>query len=263
MAFAADLLSRVEDASLNASAVPQQRWIDGWLVRYGPVQARRARSVQPLADGRLPLADKLALAAEVYAEAGLPMHLRITPFARPEGLDTALEALGWAAIDPTWVMVRTLEDHPTSPTPETPTARVGSALAAVDHATFAEVVGAFRDSPPSARQAHAQRLQHSPTPYRGYVLYDDGRRSPLACAQFAREGRLVGLYDVFTAPGARGRGWASLLCERLLATAAAEGARIAYLQVSADNEVARRLYRRLGFADAYGYHYRVPPSQAG
>ena len=60
--FDAALLSRVEDAGLNASAPPQQRWLDGWLVRFSPGKAKRARCVNAVAAGRLPLDEKLARA---------------------------------------------------------------------------------------------------------------------------------------------------------------------------------------------------------
>src|SRR5437762_3978385 len=92
--FHADLLARVEDAGLNASAPPQQRLIDGWLVRFSPGKAKRARCVNAVAAGRLRLADKLALCEQVYAAAGLPMFVRITPFSEPHGLDLALAGLG-------------------------------------------------------------------------------------------------------------------------------------------------------------------------
>jgi GNAT superfamily N-acetyltransferase len=78
----------------------------------------------------------------------------------------------------------------------------------------------------------------------------------LACGQFAREADLVGLYDIFTAPLARGQGLATALCARLLAQANHQGARTAYLQVDAANGAARQVYTRLGFQDAYSYHYR-------
>ena len=101
----AALLSRIEDAGLNASAPPQQRWLDGWLVRFSPGKAKRARCVNAVAAGRLSLAKKLELAGALYAEAGLPLLIRITPFSLPEGLDEALEALGMGRLDDTRVMV--------------------------------------------------------------------------------------------------------------------------------------------------------------
>jgi ribosomal protein S18 acetylase RimI-like enzyme len=76
------------------------------------------------------------------------------------------------------------------------------------------------------------------------------------------EGDVAGIYDVFTADAARGRGHAERVCRHLLAFAAAQGATVGYLQVDAANEVARRIYHRLGFADGYSYHYRTPADGA-
>ncbi|GAB4034935.1 MAG: GNAT family N-acetyltransferase [Rubrivivax sp.] len=241
------LLSRIEDAGLNASAPAEQRWLDGWLLRFSPGKAKRARCINAVAEGRLPLDERLALAAEAYREAGLPLILRITPFTRPAGLEDAVAALGWRSLDDTRVMVCRDFSATTAPDlhPEP-----------ADAATYAEVVGALRGSPAAQRAAHARRLQTSPVPYRGYVVREGAR--VLACGQFAREAELVGLYDVFVAPEARGRGLARRLCTWLLAQAAGEGARHAYLQVEGDNTPARAVYHRLGFTDAYAYHYRTP-----
>src|SRR3982751_5609004 len=92
--FPVDLLVRVEEAGLNASAPPQQRLVDGWLVRFSPGKAKRARCVNAVAPGRLPLGRKLGLCQQVYDEAGLPLIVRITPFSQPATLDAALERLG-------------------------------------------------------------------------------------------------------------------------------------------------------------------------
>jgi ribosomal protein S18 acetylase RimI-like enzyme len=105
------------------------------------------------------------------------------------------------------------------------------------------------------RSAHAERLSASPVPFQGFVMR--GEEGVLACAQFALEGTLVGLYDVFTASTVRGQGVASALCRSLLLRAAEAGARIGYLQVEHDNAGARAIYHRLGFVDAYGYRYRT------
>lgn len=253
--FDAQLLSRIEDAGLNASAPAQQRWLDGWLVRFSPGKAKRARCINAVAAGRLDLTDKLRQAAEVYRDAGLPLIVRVTPFSSPADLDDILAGLGLARFDDTRVMVRPIEDL--APPPEAP----DLPLAEVTPEDYAACVGALRGSAADQIAAHAERLRQSPVRYQGFVVRRDG--GVVACGQFAREGDLVGLYDVFTAPAARNQGLSGALCHRLLALAARQGARVAYLQVDADNHAARSVYRRLGFTDAYAYHYRsVDPSGA-
>ncbi len=245
----ADLLARIEDASLNASAPPQQLWLDGWLVRLCPGEAKRARSVNPVAIGRRPLAEKLAETEALYREAGLPLILRLTPFTQPADIDHQLAAQGFQAFDRSWVMVRRLD--PSAPLAP---ARPELTLSAVSPQEFSETVGSWHGTPSEHRQAHVRRLLGSPVPYTGFVVRREGEA--LACGQFTVEGELAGLYDVFTAPAARGQGVARWLCARLLDEALARGARTAYLQVDAENAAARAVYHRLGFADGYTYHYR-------
>jgi GNAT superfamily N-acetyltransferase len=249
------LLSRIEDASLNASAPRQQRWMDGWIIRTSPGKARRARCINAVAAGRLPLQRKLDLAAAVFREAGLPMVVRITRFTLPSDLDAELAARGWSEVDDTRVMVRTgLIAETPAPLP------AGTQWVPLDAAEYAHVVGSLRGSPAGQIQAHAERLMLSPVPYRGYAIRRVADGVVLACGQFAREAELVGLYDVFTRDSERGKGLAGLLCKRLLSLAAMESAEVAYLQTEAENHAARRVYQRLGFADAYHYRYRQPPA---
>ena len=254
--FPLTLLSRVEDAGIHASAPPQQRWVDGWLLRLSPGKAKRARCIQAVADGHLPVDQRLAICAALLAEAGLPLVVRITPFSRPQGLDAILAAKGYRRLDDTRVMVATQLPAQVEALP------AGWHLEPVGHAGFAEAVGRLRGSPAGQRVAQAERLAASPVPYQGWVLRQAGHPEVLACGQTAIEGDLVGLYDVFTDPALRGQGLARRLCAALLQTARASGAHQAYLQVEADNLPARAIYHRLGFVDAYGYHYRTHDADA-
>lgn len=243
-------LSRIEDAGLNASAPPQQLWLDGWLVRLCPGKAKRARCINALAPGLVPLADKLAQARALYDAAGLPLVFRVTPFAQPSDLDDSLARLGLQRFDDTLVLAAELASMDLAL--DLP---AGVSLEPCPAANYARIVGDLRGTPADQQQAHAQRMSRSPVPYSGWVLRNAGGEV-LACGQFAREASQVGLYDVFTAPAARNQGLSRMLCAALLRQAATEGARTAYLQVDADNARALRVYRRLGFADGYRYHYR-------
>ncbi|HEX6703978.1 MAG TPA: GNAT family N-acetyltransferase [Albitalea sp.] len=253
--FGPSLLARIEEAGLNASAPPQQRLVDGWLLRFSPGKAKRARCINAISPGRLPIAEKLALCQPVFDEAGLPLIVRITPFSQPAELDTQLERLGMHLLDDTRVMVRAdLAGHRAPPLP------AGMTLAPVGHEAFAQTIGMLRGSSLAQRQAHGQRLVLSPVPFTAHVIRREGK--VVACGQVATEGALVGLYDVFTEPAFRGQGLAQLLCSHLIEKAMARGATTAYLQVEGDNHAARAAYHRLGFADAYAYHYRTPDPAA-
>lgn len=250
-AFDRVLLSRVDDACINACTPSRQRWLDGWLVRFSPEKARRARCVHTLAPGLLGFEAKLALCESIYREAGLPIHFRVTPFSQPGGVDLQLAAAGLHFSAETSVMVLRL-------------GRAGAVLAngahveALEPSSFAELVGTWRGSPAQERNAQATRLVQSPVPCSRFLLRDaDG--ASVACGQVAIEGELIGLYDVHTAEAYRGRGLARALCGWLLGFGAQKGATIGYLQVEIGNEAALRLYRSLGFVDAYHYHYRARP----
>jgi ribosomal protein S18 acetylase RimI-like enzyme len=247
-------IARFEDAGLNASAPPEQRMLDGWLLRFSPGKAKRARCVNALAAGTLPLAEKLALCEQAYAEAALPTLVRITPLSEPPQLDELLAATGWHSFDDTRVMVLPdLNALGASPPG-------GGTLQPVPGERFAHAVGALRGSPIAQREAHAERLRSARVPHRGFLVQRDGET--LACGQYVIESGIVGLYDVFTTPRERGRGIGRELCNALLVRARDEGAHSAYLQVDAGNDAARAVYRRLGFADAYAYHYRARDPRA-
>ena len=248
--FDAALLARIEDAGINASAPPEQRWIDGWLVRFSPGKAKRARCIQAVAPGRLSVAEKLARCLPVYANAGLRPYVRVTPFSEPTGVDHDLAQLGWERIDDTRVMVAPSLPAP-SPLPG------GFRVEPAHLGAFTHWVGTARGSTAAEEAAHARRVAASPVPYTALLVRDD-RGSAVAGGQVVVEGDVAGLYDVFSHEAHRGRGLAQALCSALLQLAREAGASVGYLQVDASNEVARRLYRRLGFADAYAYHYRTP-----
>ncbi|MGM9482188.1 GNAT family N-acetyltransferase [Roseateles sp. NT4] len=242
------LALRAERAGLDASAPPQQADIDGWLIRLSPGKAKRSRCINALRQGTLPLDELLARCQQAYDAAGLPLAVRVTPWSQPADLDAHLAAKGWSAFDAADVMVMATLAPETAPV----------ALQALDAAAYARLVGGLRGSSDTAIAAHAERIANAPVTYQGFALNDAGG-ALLACGQMVVDRDIVGLYDIFSAVPRQGH--AERLCRALLALAHDQGARQAYLQVGSDNEVAKRLYARMGFVFAYRYHYRSPEAE--
>lgn len=240
---------RIEEAGLNALQTQRQLFYDGWLLRVSPGSAKRARSVSACFGSTLPLADKIAHCERVYGERELPALFRITPFDQPRDLDGALAARGYLAFDRSLVQAVELVGA-TLPAHDVP----GVALVEPSVDAFVDAVGTLRGASPGQREAHRERLRHSALDGRLLVALEDGE--PVAAGKSAREGEIVGLFDVVTAEGARGRGIATALVARLLARAWDRGARYAYLQVESGNAPALAAYRKFGFETLYEYHYR-------
>jgi len=243
---------RIEEAGLNALQTQRQLFYDGWVLRVSPGKAKRARSVNAHFGSTLPLEQKFAHCESVFAQHGLPILFRMTPFDLPPGLEDALAARGYVAFDETLVQARALESAP-----DVPECGPGIALSAPDAPAFVDAVAALRESTPQQRDAHLERLAHSPLGKRFVVVRDAER--VVCTAQVAVEDEFAGIYDVVTAEDARGRGHATLACAWLTSWAWQHGAHAAYLQVSADNAPALAIYRKLGFATLYTYHYRGMP----
>jgi ribosomal protein S18 acetylase RimI-like enzyme len=241
----------LEDAGLTSSQPPQQAIYDGWLLRYSPGKAKRARSVNAIAGGRLALEEKLAAVAAFYRRAGLPCLYRVTPFSQPARLDRALADSGYVALDESRVMA--VEPGAVVAVVAPPCTPVQ-----LEPADFADAVGALRGTPPQVTAAERERISQCPLPS-VCLLLRDGQR-PLACGSVVIDGDRAGIFNMVTDAAERSRGLATALVARLLQHAAEAGARFAYLQVDAANEPARHLYGKFGFRDRYAYWYRAAPA---
>jgi GNAT superfamily N-acetyltransferase len=247
--------ARLEDAGLSSSQPSQQSIYDGWLLRYSPGKAKRARSVNAIGAGCIPLDAKLAAVGAFYRRVGLPCLYRITPFSQPADLDRALDAAGYVAREETrvmWLDAMAFE-------------RVaGSTVVTLDSvatAEFAAVASVLRGSPPTEADAESQRITGCALPSHSLVARDGV--AEIACGQIVIDGDCAGLFNMVTAVEHRGRGLATAIVAALLERGTQAGARIAYLQVDAANAPARHVYRKLGFRDRYVYWYRAATAEVG
>ena len=243
------LAARIEDASLSVLQPAEQSFFDGWLLRYSPGKAKRARSINSIGAGVLPFSQKLSHCLAFYRRHRLPCLFRITPFSQPRGVDAELSAAGFGAHQDTRVMSVALEQ--TSHGAILPTAQ------SVDAARFADVFCTLHGIDPA--QARAERDRYIRASNRSAFVVHCAGDAPIACGSIAIEGTLAGIFGMVTHPEHRGRGIASAIVAKLLDDARAAGAETAYLQVEADNTAARHAYSKFGFEDCYAYWYRALP----
>jgi GNAT superfamily N-acetyltransferase len=248
-----DDIRRIEELSLNAWPALRQWVHDGWILRFANGYTGRANSVQVLYDGTLGARRKIRFCEEAYARQGIPLLFKMTPAARPEGLDALLEGLGFRAFNYTSVQVRDLG------TSDSAEVEIKDLILSdrVDNgwlATFAR----FRSLP--ARHVPTLRaMVEAITPPSCFaVLRESGE--PVACGLGVIEGEWVGVFDVATREDRRRRGYATRLVRSITDWARRNGATRAYLQVMRDNQPAMRLYDKLAFREAYGYWYRAKKS---
>ena len=230
--------------------------IDGWNVGLSPGIAKRSRCINVFHPSARPFAVNLAETQAAFAKADLPCIFRITPFVFDAALDARLEALGYVKFDSALVMVLELSRLQLAhlrPTAATFRQQNDFALAAVWAAemrgdTAREIAGLASRWCLSVAEVSA-------------IFAFDQAGDRVAQSVSIRETDHIGIFDVRTAATQLNRGYATALIAAQLSSARDNGARIAYLQVRADNP-ARRIYERFGFRGTYDYWYRALPNDA-
>jgi ribosomal protein S18 acetylase RimI-like enzyme len=217
--------------------------VPGWVIRVSGGPTKRVNSANPMAAGAR-LVDVRATADRLYRDRGLPPRYRLTPLAEPDA-DMILADEGHARIDDSRTMTTRL-----SPGVIDPDVTIAPAADAIWLDGLAAALGW------SAAQRDGHAALVSRVARMGVAtLFDDGEPVGWGIAGFG-DGRAC-LYDIALAADRRGQGLGQRLVGAILAWVAAQGAGEALLQVLDTNEPARRLYRSLGFVDAYPYHYRI------
>jgi ribosomal protein S18 acetylase RimI-like enzyme len=237
----------IEERAFNAWPALQTVLCDGWLFRFAEGYTKRANSANALVPADRPFEVIRATAAALYAAHGLPLIFRLSPLAREE-CDAALDDAGFRRVDETLVMTALLG----AAAPD-PAVSIRTAPDPAWSEGFADANGVLA----AKRRTHERMLACIRVPAAYAELAERGERVAYGLA--VAERGMVGLFDVVTLPAARRRGAARRLVAALLDWGRSQGATAAYLQVVASNVLALALYDRLGFSEAYRYHYRVAP----
>ncbi len=248
-----ELVAEVEEVAAGAWPAAIVRMVDGWRLRATPgVEVRRSNSVLPNGGGEMDLDAKLAAVDQFCVEHGIPVRYQVSAAAMPPELDRLLAARGLEVEMEVDVQVAELavlavksRQRNTSararlePSPSEPW------LDAMLGVTARGERGVFRD-------AILDRI-HRPVRYASVL--NEGR--VMAVGMGVVVGEWLGIFSMATRPEARRRGYATAVLRALAEAGSELGASRSFLQTERSNGASHALYEGLGFATAYGYHYRT------
>jgi N-acetylglutamate synthase len=238
-----NLVRRLEAAAVRSwPATVQRLTSDGWLLRATPGldRGRSNNALTPcraLAPAEIPLAiDRVRSFAREHS---IGPGIQVSPTSLHSDLQAELDRQGWGIQWPTLVL--------TGPAClESPS---GPALTVADHATPAWLRAWALCEPGRDVSAHARTVFEL---LRGRAAF--ARIGAEAVGILVEADGLAGMFCLAVDPSRRRGGLGTALVRGLLSRAQA---RLAYLQVEEGNHAARRLYGRLGFAEAYRYSHRT------
>lgn len=230
--------------------------LDGWTLRADAGFTRRANSVLPLRQLRIPLDEALGTASAWYAERGLPLQLQVPTEAR-RLLDAELGERGWAFHAETRVYAADLASL-----------RAGADDADVDAGPTVAIteepddgwLALYRGGAGQAAPARALLTRHDTVAFASVRL--DGQVVAVARGTVDPDpgGAWLGVMAVEVDPHYRRQGLAARVTAELWRWGARHGAQRSYLSVLAANTAATALYEKLGYWHHHDYRYRSEPA---
>jgi ribosomal protein S18 acetylase RimI-like enzyme len=240
---------RIEAACLSAWPAIGVAHDGAWLWRFAHGYSKRSNSFQSLDPADIEDAEaRILRLADLSRRHAVEPVFRVTPLAGAPVVET-LDRMGWAAFDESAVLAMELGGRAFDP---------GAEIRAFDPADprWCRVQATLGGASPQDAETMKTLYGLIAPEAKGLVVYDRG--TPAAAALAVNAGGIGVYLNVVTDRARRRRGHGAAAMRAALDWTARSGASIAAIQVQADNEPALALYRSLGFAERYRYHYRSP-----
>jgi len=246
-----NVITTLEEFSLNAWASLQTLAYDGWIIRFADGYTKRANSINPLYPSGMDLEKKIHFCESLYREKKLPVVFKMTPAVHPNDLDERLHRDGYQKNSPTSVQIfdLSLKDL-----------QVESSGVEIQEKLSEEWLENYcsMNAVSVSNKNTLRKILNNIVPRCCFVSikYDD---KVVACGLGVLQSGYIGLFDIVTDKSFRNRGYGQQVVKGILVWGKQNNAKTAYLQVMLDNTPALRLYSKIGFSEQYQYWYRIKP----
>ncbi|HRE21424.1 MAG TPA: GNAT family N-acetyltransferase [Rhabdaerophilum sp.] len=243
-----DDVAACEERLMNCWPSHQTVMLGDWLCRFAKGYSGRANSACSFRPGAAMGELEIAVVERLYVDAGLPPSFRFSPLINAR-FRARVEALGYRPDDASVGMIGAAFSDPVSE---------DLRLEATPSPAWLE--GACRWQQPSKRDpAHLLGIVGNiRVPTRFATLFADD--VPVAYGLISHDRGMAEFGAVMVDPARRGNGLGRKLVSGMIGWAHNDGAARIFLQAAIDNDVARGLYRSLGFRDLYTAAYWRRPT---
>ena len=241
-----DRIRFLEEIASNGHVALKIMQYDGWLMRFANGFTGRANSISLLYPSTKPIEEKVSYCEECYAKQGQPALFKLTD--GDKDFSDFLTSRGYQIVTPTDVMV--IDDL----------SSVGN-KSLFEDCIFSSIPDEWLPSffeyenitDEKKQETFRQILSKALVQTIYCSVIHEGK--VVASAGAAIEHGYALIQYVIVSEAARGKGIGEKLCRALIAKAKESGAHHAYLQVLQSNEIAKNLYKKLGFKKEYSYCY--------
>lgn len=248
-----DSIRALEEMSFRGWPALETERYDGWVLRYANGYTGRANSISPLHSSSLDLDEKLAYCDAWFTERNFKSVFRLNPAMQPAELDARLESDGHRRYNDSYVMLAELNAADLAAIAIPAEARFETESALTEG--WLSHLGRMNERHGANIDTTRLLVERMP-PHRlfGTIMVED---AAVGVGLAVIDAGYISMYDIVTDETFRGRGYGRALVAGFLRAACEAGATNGFLQVSADNDPALRLYRRMGYEIAYPYWYRT------
>jgi ribosomal protein S18 acetylase RimI-like enzyme len=237
----------IEELSMNAWPSIQTILYDGWILRMANGYTKRANSINLLYKSKINLEEKIEYCRNLYSQNNLPAIYKLLECDEHKIIDNELETLSYEKLDITSVQIcnnlKILDND-------------FDKIIINDIFTDEWVNGFIECNNIKFEYTETLKVMLKNTIGNKIIIAKKIGDETIGCGYGVIENGYIGIFDIVVKESRRGNGYGKEIVQTILSEAGKIGVKKSYLQVVNNNEIAKNIYKKLGYEEKYKYWYR-------